>query len=169
MSEQQPYLFLDRDGTLIDEPDDFQVDHVDKLKFLEGVFDSLSAFKAAGYQFVIVTNQNGIGTETFSQAEFDVPNEKMMAEFSKKGIDFESVLVCPHFAEVGCECRKPKTGLVDSYIKEAKYDKARSYFIGDRLTDVELADKMGIKGIQISSAEYPDWQAIEKALLTETV
>ncbi len=142
----QKYALLDRDGTLIDEPqDDFQVDSLDKLRVLDGAIEGLQRLQKLGYRLVMVTNQNGIGTPSFPQADFDKPNNAMLKIFQEKGITFDEVFVCPHKAEVGCSCRKPKTGLLDAWLKTVKLDKKQSFVCGDRATDGELAANLGIK------------------------
>ncbi|PKH20183.1 bifunctional histidinol-phosphatase/imidazoleglycerol-phosphate dehydratase [Enterobacterales bacterium CwR94] len=160
----QKTLFIDRDGTLISEPPtDYQVDRMDKLAFEPDVIASLQALQEAGYKLVMITNQDGLGTDSFPQADFDGPHDLMMQIFTSQGIQFDEVLICPHKPEDHCDCRKPKTRLVESWLVEGVLDTANSYVIGDRLTDVQLAQNMGIKGLRYGP-EGIDWKTITQQL-----
>ncbi len=157
---KQKYLFIDRDGTIIIEPEDKQIDRIDKLDFLPGVFSALETLQKLNYKLVMVSNQDGLGTNSFPEADFKAPHEFMMKILSSQNIKFEAVLICPHFTEDKCHCRKPEVGLVLEYLKSQTIDRDHSYVIGDRETDLKLADNMGIEGIQIGSEKYPTWSEI---------
>ena len=138
--------FLDRDATLIWEPQDtFQIDSLDKLKILDGVIEGLQKLKKLGYKLAMISNQDGLGTKSFPKKSFEEPQNAMLEIFRKKGIEFDKIFICPHFKEDNCDCRKPKLGLVKEFLKEV--DLKNSFVCGDRKTDEEFAKNMGIKFI----------------------
>lgn len=142
----QKYAFLDRDGTLIFEPQDtFQIDSVEKLKILPGVIEGLKKLQNQGFKLVMVTNQNGIGTLSFPTENFEKPQAKLLEIFQENGIEFERIFICPHLPVENCNCRKPKTGLVDKFFAENNIDLEKSFFCGDRETDKEFAKNLDIQ------------------------
>jgi len=159
-------LFVDRDGTLIEEPADEQVDSIGKIRFMPGVFEALRQARAAGFRLAMVTNQDGLGSASFPQADFDIPHQFMLDAFSSQGIEFDAVFVCPHRKTDGCDCRKPKIRLVEGYVRDQAVDLATSAMVGDRDTDLEFARNLGVRGIRVRRHGTPDetWPAIVRAL-----
>ncbi len=145
-------LFLDRDGTLVEEPDDNQIDSLAKIRLMPGVIPALLSFKAAGYEFVIVSNQDGLGTEAFPRADFDAAHEHLLRLFNSQGIAFAAEFFCPHTVADECACRKPRAGLIHDYLATCDLDRENSAIIGDRETDLEFAANVGLKGFKVGSA-----------------
>ena len=161
-----PLLFVDRDGTLIEEPDDEQVDRLDKVRLMPHVFAALQALRAAGYRLIMVTNQDGIGSERFPRPHFELAHDFVLELFRSQGIEFDAIFVCPHFAHEQCQCRKPRTGLVTEYLRQNPLDPERSAMIGDRETDLEFARALGIRGLRVGGeAPEQSWPAIVRTLL----
>jgi imidazoleglycerol-phosphate dehydratase/histidinol-phosphatase len=163
----QRILFLDRDGTLNEETADEQIDSLQKVRLMPGVIPALLELKRAGFTFVMVTNQDGLGTLRFPREAFQQAHEFILHLFSSQGIEFDAVFICPHFKSDGCTCRKPGTGLVRDYIALHPFDPANSFMVGDRDTDLEFADNLGITGIRIRLDGSPAerWPAITQRLL----
>ena len=168
MNAPVPVLFVDRDGTLIAEPDDFQIDAFEKLRFVEGVIPALLRLRDAGWQFVMVTNQDGLGTAAFPQESFDGPHALMLQIFESQGISFREVLIDTSFAQDNSPTRKPNTGLVTNLLKDRGIDWTRSAMVGDRDTDLQFADNLGIRGFKLRSPQFGegvDWAAIAHVLV----
>jgi imidazoleglycerol-phosphate dehydratase / histidinol-phosphatase len=163
-----PILFVDRDGTLIEEPADFQIDAYDKLRFCAGVIPALLRLRDAGYAFVMVSNQDGLGTDAFPQADFDGPHALMMQVFESQGIRFRDVLIDRSLPADNAPTRKPALGLVTPLLKDRGIDWARSAMVGDRDTDLRFADNLGIRGFQLRTEAFGgewDWPDIAHALV----
>ncbi len=160
-------LFVDRDGTLVEEPPDQQIDRLEKIRFMPGVFAALATLRAAGYRLVMVTNQDGLGTASLPQAAFDACQRFILAAFASQGVEFEAVFICPHFAHEGCACRKPGTALVAPWILAEAPDPGRSAMVGDRDTDLEFARNLGLRGLRVQRAGTPaeTWPAVVAELL----
>ncbi len=148
-------LFIDRDGTLIREPDDFQVDLLEKLRFLPGVITHLSKIGSeTDYLLVMVTNQDGLGTESFPETAFHPAQNFVIQTLADEGIEFADVFVDKTFPHENAPTRKPGTGMLSKYLT-GEYDLVNSYVIGDRPTDVELARNLGAKAIYIKNPSFP--------------
>ena len=147
-------LFIDRDGTLALEPDDYQLDAFDKLMFYPQVFTYLGKIaKELDYTLVMVTNQDGLGTDSFPEETFWPVHKLLLKTFEQEGIIFEEVLIDRSFPKDNAPTRKPRTGMLTKYLNPREYDLANSYVIGDRLTDMELAKNLKAKGIFIANDE----------------
>lgn len=147
-------LFIDRDGTLVIEPPvDYQLDSLEKLEFYPKVFRNLHFIrKQLNFEFVMVTNQDGLGTDSFPEDTFWPAHNLMMKTLDGEGIQFDDVLIDRSFPEDNSPDRKPRTGMLGKYM-DGTYDLANSYVIGDRLTDVELAANLGAKAIWLRNPE----------------
>ena len=141
-------LFIDRDGTLVIEPPvDYQLDSLEKLVFYPKVFRNLYFIrKQLDFEFVMVTNQDGLGTDSFPEDTFWPAHDKMLKTLEGEGIRFDDILIDRSFPEENSPTRKPHTGMLGRYLS-GDYDLANSYVIGDRLTDMQLAANLGAKGI----------------------
>lgn len=149
-------LFIDRDGTLIVEPPDEQIDSLEKLEYYPGVFTWLGKIAREGtFKLVMVTNQDGLGTDRFPEAHFLPPHERMMRTLAAEGIEFDAVHIDRSFPEENLPTRKPGTGMLTEYF-DGGYDLAGSFVIGDRLTDVELAKNLGARAILINDGSLRD-------------
>lgn len=149
----RPVLFVDRDGTLVEEPADFQVDSLEKVRLVAGVIPALLELQRHGYSLVMVSNQDGLGTAAFPQADFERCQDHILAMFASQGIEFEHIFICPHTADAACDCRKPRTGLLTAFLAANDIDVDRSAVIGDRPTDAELATRIGIRSFNIDAAD----------------
>lgn len=163
--KQEKFIFIDRDGTLIVEPEDKQIDSIEKLEFLPGVFTALSLLRQAGYKLVMISNQDGLGTKSFPRDDFQKPQDRMLKVFQSQGITFDDVRICPDLPNAGCDCRKPKIGLLLDYLTDQRIDKNNSYVIGDRETDLEFAKNIGLPGIQIGAKNTNSWSEVTRIIL----
>ncbi|MFA4872982.1 MAG: histidinol-phosphate transaminase [Patescibacteria group bacterium] len=167
-NSQQKYAFLDRDGTLIYEPQTtYQIDSVRKLKILDGAIKGLQELQKRGYSLIMISNQDGLGTSSFPRKNFKAPQEKMLNIFRKKGITFERIFICPHLPHEACTCRKPKMGLVDAYLRNSNFDKNLSLVCGDRKSDRQFAKNIGLTFVFMET-NGNFYEAI-KSVLTESL
>jgi histidinol-phosphate aminotransferase len=152
LGKSKKYAFIDRDGTLIFEPQDtYQIDSLDKLKILDGVIKGLKGLITQGYELVMISNQDGLGTSSFPKVDFEAPQNKMLSIFKGSGIKFKEIFICPHLPSENCDCRKPKIGLVKKLLKENQINKGNSFVCGDRNTDKLLAENIGVKFIPMKT------------------
>ena len=151
----QKVLFIDRDGTIILEPEDYQVDKLEKLEFYpEALFYLSKIAKELDYELIMVTNQDGLGTEVYPEDEFWPIQNLLVKTFENEGVKFSDILIDRTFAKDNHPTRKPNTGLLErKYLNSPAYDMASSIMIGDRMTDIEFAYNFGGKGIFIDTHE----------------
>ncbi len=149
-------LFIDRDGTLIVEPEDEQIDSLEKLEFIPGVFRNLyNIRKNLSYELVIVSNQDGLGTSSYPEETFWPAHNKMLKAFENEGVWFNDILIDRSVPADNAPTRKPHTGLMGRYLT-GDYNLQESFVIGDRLTDIELAKNLGAKGILINDGSLSE-------------
>ncbi len=159
-------LFVDRDGTIIEEPPDEQVDSLHKLRLLPGVIPALLELQRAGYRLVLVSNQDGLGTASFPEPTFREPQDFLRTLLASQGITFDAEFFCPHTPADGCECRKPRTGLLTEFLRQHVPDPSHSFVIGDRDTDMQLAANLGLEGLRVRADgdRGATWHAIVERL-----
>lgn len=160
-------LFVAREGTLIEKPAEGRVDAPEKVLLMPGVIGALDRLQRAGYEIVIVTNQPGLGNESFRRPEFERTDAYMRALFSSQGITFATTLICPHDPEERCGCRKPGVGLVREFLTPGVLDRERSAVVGKGPEDLELAANIGIAGFVVEKGGPPDktWSHIAHLLV----
>ncbi len=158
-----PVLFIDRDGTLIEEPADHQVDAYDKVALVPGVIPALLRLRDAGWAFVMVSNQDGLGTDSFPTQDFQGPHDLMMQIFASQGITFRDVIIDVTLPEDNAPTRKPGTALMTGLLKDRSIDWAASAMVGDRETDAQFADNLGIPAYLLPAH---DWATIAHELVT---
>lgn len=168
-------VFIDRDGTIIKEPADEQIDSLEKLEFVPGAISGLRSLMNRGYELVMVSNQDGLGTDSFPEDTFWPAHNRMLSTLEGEGVRFDDILIDRSFPEDNAPTRKPRTGMLTAYMDGA-YDLANSFVVGDRLTDVQPAKNLGARGILIAPAdgECPDgcelltedWDEIARHILS---
>lgn len=159
-------LFIDRDGTIIIEPPDQQIDSLEKLEYYPGVFTGLSKIAQEGnFELVMVTNQDGLGTSSFPEDTFWPAHNKMMKALQNEGINFKNILIDRSFGHENKPTRKPGTAMLTEYMN-GSYDLKNSFVIGDRLTDIQLAKNLGAKGIFINDGSLI--KALDEQGLTDS-
>jgi imidazoleglycerol-phosphate dehydratase / histidinol-phosphatase len=155
-------LFIDRDGTLLVEPPDEQIDRFEKFALVDGVIPALRRLVGSGYELVMVTNQDGLGTPSFPHADFNGPHNLLLQVLRSQGIAFAEILVDASFPHDASESRKPGVGLVRHYLSDDGWSRAASAVIGDRDTDLKFAANLGVRGFKLESG--CTWEDIAHAL-----
>lgn len=145
-------IFIDRDGTIIREPEDEQIDSLEKLEFIPGVISALRSLMGRGYELVMVSNQDGLGTDSFPEETFYPAHLKMLSTLRGEGVEFDAEYIDRSFPHDNLPTRKPGTAMLTSYM-DGSYDLASSFVIGDRLTDLRLARNLGANGILLLHEE----------------
>lgn len=157
-------LFIDRDGCLIEEPPDEQVDSFDKFRLVPGVIPALISLRQAGFRFVMVSNQDGLGSDSFPQRDFDGPQQLLLQILSSQGIEFDAIHIDPSRPEDHSPNRKPGVGMLLEYLQDPALDRTHSAVIGDRETDLQLAANMGLRGFRVGP-DGQDWTGIAQTIL----
>ncbi len=169
-------LFIDRDGTLVLEPENYQLDSLTKLEFYPKVFQFLSKIvNELDFELAMVTNQDGLGTESFPEETFWPTQNFILKAFENEGITFKEIFIDKSFPEDKAPTRKPGTGMLTKYLNNSEYDLENSFVIGDRITDVELAKNLGSKAIFIKNEENlggnettTSWEELQNAIALQT-
>ncbi len=163
MSAKRRILFLDRDGTLIVEPPDEQIDSLEKFALLDGVIPALLKLRDAGFEFVIVSNQDGLGTASFPRETFEPPQRLMEQVFASQGIRFAAMHFDVHRPADNAPTRKPGIGMLLDYLRAGNLDFEASAVIGDRDTDLDLARNLGVRGFKLGPNDF-DWPTLAHLL-----
>ena len=162
--KKERLLFIDRDGTIIEEPEDEQIDSFAKLKFTRGVFGSMAFIRQhLDFKFVMVSNQDGLGTDSFPEDTFWPVHNFILQTLESEGVTFDDIKIDRHVPEDNSPMRKPGTGMLTEYMDTEKYDLANSYVIGDRETDAQLAENLGCKAL-ILGRDGMTWEKITEIL-----
>jgi len=147
-------LFIDRDGTIVLEPENYQLDSLDKLEFYPKAFQYLAKIaNELDYELAMVTNQDGLGTDSFPEDTFWPTQNFILKAFQNEGVVFDEIFVDRSFPEENAPTRKPRTGMLTKYLNNPEYDLENSFVLGDRLTDVELAKNLGAKAIFMNDTD----------------
>jgi imidazoleglycerol-phosphate dehydratase/histidinol-phosphatase len=157
-------LFIDRDGVLIEEPSDEQIDAYEKFRLIDGVIPALIRLRDAGFEFVMVSNQDGLGTASFPRADFEGPQALLLHVLESQGIRFREVLIDEHFPSDNSPNRKPGIGMVLHYLRDRSVDLGASAMVGDRETDMQFARNLGVRGLRLGPG-FHDWSEIAHLLV----
>lgn len=157
-------LFIDRDGVLIEEPADEQIDSYEKFRLVEGVIPALIKCRDAGFEFVMVSNQDGLGTSSFPTEQFEGPQQLLLQILASQGIQFREILIDHTRPEDNSPNRKPGIGMVMHYLRDRSIDLSASAMVGDRETDMQFAQNLGVKGFRLGLSSY-SWAEIAHVLV----
>ncbi|HXZ83992.1 MAG TPA: HAD family hydrolase [Myxococcota bacterium] len=159
----RPFVFIDRDGTLIE--DRHYAHELTDYAPLPGAYEAVRALRAAGFGTAVVTNQSGIGRGLFSEADFARFEAHLLADFAAHGAPLDASYHCPHLPDAGCDCRKPRPGLLQRAQREHAVDLARSWVIGDKESDLELARSAGCAAVLVGTNARRDAVPVAPSLL----
>lgn len=140
-------VFIDRDGTINENTG--YINSPNLFKMYPGVAEGVKLLKDKGFKIVIITNQSGIARGLFTKETLEEIHDKMKNEFKEKGASFDAIYYCPHHPDEKCNCRKPRTGLLEKAIRDFDVDLKKSYIIGDRMLDIEAGKKIGVKTVLV--------------------
>jgi D-glycero-D-manno-heptose 1,7-bisphosphate phosphatase len=142
-------VFIDRDGVINVDPIGDYVKSWKEFRFEEGALEGLKAVTDLGYEIILISNQAGIGDGIYTESALHDIHSNMLKEFEKNGIRIRGAYFCIHGKQAGCKCRKPEIGLFERAAKEVQFDRASTFFIGDKLTDVQAGKRFGLKTIMV--------------------
>lgn len=157
-------LFIDRDGVLIEEPSDEQIDAYEKFRLIEGVIPALLRLRDASFEFVMVSNQDGLGTASYPRESFEGPQSLLLQILASQGIRFREILIDEHWPEDNSPNRKPGISMVLHYLRDRSIDLDASAMVGDRETDMQFADNLGVRGLRLGPSHY-SWPDIAHLLV----
>jgi imidazoleglycerol-phosphate dehydratase / histidinol-phosphatase len=157
-------LFIDRDGVLIEEPSDEQIDAYEKFRLIDGVIPALLRLRDAGFEFVMVSNQDGLGTASYPRESFEGPQALLLQILASQGIRFREILIDEHWPEDNSPNRKPGIGMVLHYLRDRSINLDASAMVGDRETDMQFAANMGVRGLRLGRGHY-SWADIAHLLV----
>lgn len=154
-------VFLDRDGTINE--DTGYIDSPERLVFIDGAASAIKKLNSKGFKVIVITNQSGIGRGYFSKEAADAVNKKLEDVLEKQSAHLDGIYYCPHHPDDNCECRKPKIGLLEKARKDLDIDFKKSYVVGDKISDVELAHNIGGKGILVLTGSGKEHKGLIKS------
>jgi len=140
-------IFVDRDGVINEDPIGDYVKQWEDFRFIQGALEALKKLSDANYEIVIISNQAGIGDGEYTEEALNEITDKMISEFRKSGIAIRGIYYCLHGKNANCQCRKPKTGLFEQAYRDVKFNPSETYFIGDKLSDVQAGINFGLRNL----------------------